>query len=125
METWLYVVGLVIQGVIFVAIFRKAGFSGWWGLLMAVPGVNFGLLVWFASTTWPLEMGYAGQGENAKVDKAWELKMALRKAVALEKRGQLAEAIQQLEHVAEQAGEGHANAQLARERIRVLREKMG
>jgi hypothetical protein len=122
-EGWLTMAGLVIQAAIFGALFRKAGFTGWLGLVMAVPGVNFGMLLWFATTTWPLEMGYAGQSGNAKVDAAWELKMALRKAMTLEKQGKYAEAIQQFGNVAEKAGEGHPNAELARERIRQLQVK--
>ncbi len=124
MDTWFFLASLVVQAIIFGAIFRKAGYSGWLGLLMLVPLVNLVLLVWFATTTWPLEMGYAGQGENAQVDAAWELKMALRRATALERRGQYVEAIKQLEHVAERAGQGHPNAELARERIRHLQTRV-
>jgi hypothetical protein len=124
MDTWFFVGSLVIQAAIFGAIFRKAGYSGWLGLLMAVPVVNLITLLWFATTTWPLEMGYAGQGGNTKVDTAWELKMALRKAITLERRGRYAEAIKQFEHVAERAGAGHPNAELARERIRQLQIKV-
>jgi hypothetical protein len=123
MDTWFFIASLVIQAAIFGAIFRKAGYSGWLGLLMVVPVVNLIVLVWFATTTWPLEMGYMGQGENAKVDAAWELKMALRKAMTLERQGRHAEAIKQFEHVAERAGAGHANAELARERIRQLQAR--
>jgi hypothetical protein len=124
-ETWFWVAGLVIQAIIFGTIFRKAGFSGWLGLLMVVPLVNLATLLWFATATWPLELGYTGQGENTKVDAAWELKMALRKAATLEKQGRLEDAIKQLEAVAEKAGDGHPNAALARERIRQLQAKVG
>src|SRR5262249_23117786 len=124
-ETWFWIAGLVIQASIFGAIFRKAGYSGWLGLLMAVPLVNLVTLLWFATATWPLEMGYTGQGEIAKVDAAWELKMALRQGATLEKQGRFGEAIKQLEAVAEIAGAGRPNASLARERIRQLRAKVG
>jgi hypothetical protein len=40
MDTWLFVASLVIQAVIFGAIFRKAGYSGWLGVLMALPVFN-------------------------------------------------------------------------------------
>ena len=83
------------------------------------------MTVWFATATWSLEMGYTGQAENAKVDAAWEPKMALRKTVTLEKQGQFEDAIKQLEAVAEGAGEGHPNAALARERIRQLQAEVG
>jgi hypothetical protein len=55
-ETWLWLAGLVIQAIIFGTIFRKAGYSGWLGLLMAVPLVNLAALLWFATSTWPLEI---------------------------------------------------------------------
>ena len=124
MDTWYLVASLVIQAAIFGAIFRKAGFSGWLGLLMVVPLVNLGLLLWFATTTWPLEMGYVGQAGNAKVNASWELKMALRKAATFEKQGHYAEAIRQFEHVVERTDASHPNAELARERIRQLQDKV-
>ena len=37
------------------SIFTKAGYSGWLAALMLVPLVGIVLLVWFASTTWPIE----------------------------------------------------------------------
>jgi hypothetical protein len=122
-EGWLSLAGLFIQAAIFGAIFRKAGYSGWLGLLMAVPGVNLVTLLWFATAHWPLEMGYVGQGDDPRVDAAWELKMALRKALALEKRGEIAAAIKQYELVAQKAGEGHPSAAMARERIQGLQAR--
>lgn len=122
-EGWSTLIGLLIQAAIFSAIFRKAGYSPWLGLLMAVPIVNFGTLFWFASAHWPLEMGYVGQGDDPRVDAAWELKMALRKALALEKRGDYSAAVKQFELVAEKAGEGNAIAATARDRVRQLQAK--
>jgi hypothetical protein len=115
---------LLIQAAIFGAIFGKAGYSGWLGLLMLVPLVNIVTLLWFATAHWPIEIGYVGKGDDPQVDAAWELKMALRKALALEKRGEFAEAIKQFEKVAEKAGEGHPNAAMARERIRQLQARV-
>lgn len=37
----------------FCLIFRKAGYSPWWGLLMVVPIVNVVLLYFLAFSTWP------------------------------------------------------------------------
>jgi hypothetical protein len=122
-EGWLSLVGLLIQAAIFGAIFRKAGYSGWLGLLMAIPGVNLITLLWFATAHWPLEMGYVGQGDDPRVDAAWEIKMALRKALALEKRGEIAAAIKQFELVAQKAGEGHPSATMARERVLQLQTR--
>src|SRR5262245_10844149 len=115
METWFWVAGLLLQAIIFGTIFRKAGYSGWLGLLMMIPIVNLATLLWFAVATWPLELGYTGH-EYTTLDAAWELKMALRKAATLEKRGRLEDAIKQLEAIAARAGAGVANADLARER---------
>ncbi|HMP17524.1 MAG TPA: hypothetical protein PKD72_10905 [Gemmatales bacterium] len=95
---------LLVQAIIFMVIFQKAGYSGWLGLLMVMPLVNLAILAWFASATWPLELGYAGQGERKISDVAWETKMALRKAAYLEKQGQVAEAVQVLEAVLSMAG---------------------
>jgi hypothetical protein len=68
-------------------------------------------------------MGYVGQGDDPKVDAAWELKMAVRKAQALERRGELAAAIKQFELVAQGAGEGHPHAAMAQERVRQLQAR--
>jgi hypothetical protein len=121
---WLSLAGWLIQAIIFGAIFRKAGYSPWLGLLMAVPLVNLITLIWFATAHWPLEMGYVGQGDDARVDVAWELKMALRKAIALEKRGRLDAAARQFDLVAERAGAGHPTAAVARERAEQLRARL-
>jgi hypothetical protein len=47
--------------------------------------------------------------------------MALRKAIDLEKRGKLSEAVRQFELVAEKAGEGHPSGAMALERARQLK----
>ena len=123
-EGWSAVGGLLVQAAIFAGIFRKAGYSAWLGLLMAVPLVNLVTLLWFATAHWPLEMGYVGQGDDERVDAAWDLKMAVRKALALEKRGDLAAAIKQFELVARKAGQGHPSSAMARERVRELHARV-
>ena len=122
-EGWTVIIALLIQAAIFGAIFRKAGYSGWLGLLMAIPVVNFITLLWFSTAHWPLEMGYVGQDDNPRVNKQWELKMAVRKALALERRGDVAAAVKQFELVAQKAGESHPSAVLAREHIQQLQAK--
>lgn len=37
----------------FMRIFRKAGFSPWLGVLMLVPLVNWGMLLFLAFARWP------------------------------------------------------------------------
>jgi len=56
MSIWHWAIVAII-GYIFVVpcwrIARKAGFSGWWSLLVFIPFINF-LLIWvFASVSWP------------------------------------------------------------------------
>jgi len=38
-------------------IFTKAGFSGWWSLLMLVPGLNIVVLYVLAFADWPMLRG--------------------------------------------------------------------
>jgi len=45
---------LVVLAIAFYQIYKKAGFNGLLGLLMLVPIVNFGMMLWFAFTEWPL-----------------------------------------------------------------------
>ena len=49
------VISVVIHG----AIFKKAGYSFWCGLLMLIPIVNLIWLIWFALTEWPIEQELA------------------------------------------------------------------
>ncbi len=45
---------------IWVRIFGKTGNNQWLGLLMLVPLVNLGMLVWLAFSEWPLERRAGG-----------------------------------------------------------------
>ena len=55
----------IVIGLLFLALFlwicariaQKAGFSGWWSLLMLVPLVNIALVWIFAFVKWPAETG--------------------------------------------------------------------
>lgn len=42
---------------------RKAGFSGWWSLLMLIPLVNIVMIWVFAFVQWPAETGKANVAE--------------------------------------------------------------
>lgn len=57
-DLWSGLLGLAFVALLvwlFARIARKAGFSGWWSLLMLVPVVNV-VLVWvFAFVQWPAE----------------------------------------------------------------------
>lgn len=109
------VIGIYLQFAFFIvlpaaaygAVFQKAGYSPWLGLLMLLPVINLIALVWFASTTWPLELGYerttARDYISSKSDTPWEFKMAIRKGLALEQRGQIHEALATFAAVATRA----------------------
>jgi uncharacterized membrane protein YhaH (DUF805 family) len=59
------IIGLIFTVVMFipyVMIIRKAGYSGWWVLILFVPIVNFIMLWVFALARWPVEERAAGLG---------------------------------------------------------------
>jgi len=45
---------LVLMVVIYWKLFSKAGYSGWLSLLMFVPLVNFGMMLFLAFSDWPV-----------------------------------------------------------------------
>lgn len=45
--------GLLLTVLPFWRIFRKAGFSSWWSVLMLVPGANLVALFYLAFAEWP------------------------------------------------------------------------
>jgi len=51
----LVLVGAVVMAVAFWQIFRKAGYPGVLGLLMLVPLVNYGVMLWIAFSEWPAQ----------------------------------------------------------------------
>jgi uncharacterized membrane protein YhaH (DUF805 family) len=59
---WLIVIAvLVIYFVPTVKILNKAGYSGWWSLLLLVPLVNIVMLFVFAFADWPALRGQGRQ----------------------------------------------------------------
>jgi Na+/melibiose symporter-like transporter len=54
----LYIFLSAVFGILFIAawasIFSKAGYSGWFCLLLFIPVVNIILFLWFAFSTWPV-----------------------------------------------------------------------
>ena len=58
----LFVIFAVVMVIPYVKIIRKAGFSGWWVLVLFVPLLNFVMLWVFAFARWPLEDRAAGLG---------------------------------------------------------------
>ena len=62
-------------------------------------------------------------GDDSETNESFELKMALRKALSLEQRGQWAEALKQWEVVIKLAGD-HPNSGLAKEHMRQIQERL-
>lgn len=58
MQPWLialiFVGTLVVFAIAFSMIFKKAGYSGLFGLLMGVPGLNVAVLFFLALAEWPV-----------------------------------------------------------------------
>jgi len=46
---------IAIPILLFAPIARKAGYSGWWSLLMIIPLVNLVMIWVFAFAKWPVE----------------------------------------------------------------------
>ena len=49
-----YAVVLLVAAAAYVTIVRKAGYSGWWALVLLVPVVNLVMIVVFAFSEWPV-----------------------------------------------------------------------
>jgi uncharacterized membrane protein YhaH (DUF805 family) len=56
------VIFAIIMLIPYVMIIRKAGYSGWWSLIIFVPLVNLIMLWVFAFSRWPIEERAAGVG---------------------------------------------------------------
>jgi len=56
------IVFTIVMLIPYVLIIRKAGYSGWWVLIMLIPLVNFIMLWVFALARWPVEERAAGIG---------------------------------------------------------------
>jgi len=63
----IFLVGAAVAAVVIVPwwrIFKRTGNSPALSLVMLVPLVNFGLLLWFAFSEWPIEKQLKAQGVN-------------------------------------------------------------
>jgi len=58
----IFIVFAAVMMIPYVKIIQKAGYSGWWVLVMLVPIVNFIMLWVFAFVRWPVEERAAGMG---------------------------------------------------------------
>jgi uncharacterized membrane protein YhaH (DUF805 family) len=59
---WMLLMSILIVVPIW-KICTKAGYSGWWSLLMLVPLANLGLLYFLGFSEWPLQRRGAGRTE--------------------------------------------------------------
>jgi hypothetical protein len=57
MEFFLSLVVMILMIIPIAKILQKAGFSGWWSLITAVPIVNIVMLYVFAHSDWPALTG--------------------------------------------------------------------
>ena len=94
----------VLVALAFGAIFRKAGYSPWLGVLMLVPLVNLIVLLWFAFTPdWPVHrrLAQSHAADPAAGATAADEELALNEAVRLETRGEWDQAVAIYERLAD------------------------
>lgn len=60
MEILFTIAFIVLFAFIWVRILGKTGYNQWLGLLMLIPLVNVGILIWLAFSEWPLERRAGG-----------------------------------------------------------------
>lgn len=65
MEFLLTVAFIVLFAYIWVRIMGKTGHNQWLGLLMLIPLVNVGILIWLAFSEWPVERRAGTAGGDA------------------------------------------------------------
>jgi hypothetical protein len=124
LRDWLVMLSLLIQALVFGAIFRKAGYTALLGLLMWIPLVNLCVLVWFTTADWPLEAGATRPSESSRSAGNWDFKMALKQAVSVENQGAFREALLHYRHALDFVTANHPSAEPTREKIRFLTAKL-
>jgi hypothetical protein len=111
-----------------------AGAGPWWAAALAGLGVSVAagvvlgaayLAVWATGVYRRDDSDPAGGNPAGLELSAYDLQHFLRAAVAAEQAGDWPRAVEKYEAIAEYAGGAHPNAELARERVRELRARMG
>jgi len=65
---WLIVLFvLIVLNVPAYWVFRRAGWSGWWFLLLSIPLVGIVILYVFAFGKWPAEAGSEARGVGGRI----------------------------------------------------------
>ena len=125
------ILGLLIVGAIigmWFALVRKAGYETGKAVLMAIgmliPLVNLGILIYFISTTWPIQAELASLRAKAGVGSEDDAQALMSAALRLESRGDVSAAIANYEEVMRRfpATDFAKDAEVS---IRSLREKIG
>ena len=55
---------VVVPLLMFRKIAKKAGYSGWWSLIMLIPLLNFAMIWVFALVEWPIERDQSFSNES-------------------------------------------------------------
>lgn len=125
------ILGLLILGAIvgmWFALVRKAGYETGKAVLMAIgmliPLLNLGILIYFISTTWPIQAELASLRAKAGVGSEDDAQALMSAALRQESRGDVSVAIAKYEEVMRRFP-GTDYAKDADVSIRSLREKIG
>lgn len=112
----------VLPVFIFAAIFRKAGYSPWLGLLMIVPVINLAWLIAFAFSEWRIQREVALRRGLDGDATANDMEMLIIDADRLERSGDLESAASAFERMANMPN--HPDFQYAANSARRIRELM-
>jgi hypothetical protein len=83
-----------------ICVFRKAGFSFWWGVLMPIPVVNFIPVCIFVFREWPIQKELARLRTQCGVADEGDAYLVLRDALQLELQGKTLEALLKYQEIA-------------------------
>lgn len=121
--------GLIVAFIgLWFALFRKAGYETGRSVSMAigmlVPLGNFGLLIYFVSTTWPIQAELASLRAKAGVGSEDDAQALMSDAIRLESRGDVTAAIAQYDLITKRFADTDS-ARDAEASIRSLKAKIG
>ena len=94
---WLLVAGSIIA--IWAAIFDKAGYSGWLGLLIILPVANLIMLIVFAALEWPIQREVRDLRIRCGVGNEEDAYSLISEAIRLEAKGKFDDALLKYQEV--------------------------
>lgn len=115
-------VGFIIT--IWAAIFGKAGYSGWLGVLMIVPVANLIMLIIFAAREWPVQREVRDLRIRCGSGKEEDAYSLISEAVRLEVKGKFDDALLKYQEVVTSFRDTVAGKD-AEKNIEALRAKLG